>query len=175
MRSETRHTGPFLVTSLMALGWVAVASAQPASPPDRTRDRGPGIPTSMFATYIERGELIVYPFFEHYRDRNAEYRPSEFGYSGDQEYRGRYRASEGLLFLGYGLADNVALEFEASTTHAALERAPQDGSGMPARIVESGLGDVEGQVRWRWKRETSTRPEISATPNWSSPMAVRST
>jgi hypothetical protein len=31
---------------------------------------------------------------------------------------------------------------------------------VPARIEESGLGDVEGQVRWRWKKETERRPEF---------------
>lgn len=30
---------------------------------------------------------------------------------------------------------------------------------MPSRITESGLGDVEGQVRWRWRTETAQRPE----------------
>jgi hypothetical protein len=31
---------------------------------------------------------------------------------------------------------------------------------MPARIEESGLGDVEGQLRWRWNGETERRPEL---------------
>lgn len=28
-----------------------------------------------------------------------------------------------------------------------------------ARIAESGVGDVEGQLRWRWERETDAAPE----------------
>ena len=31
---------------------------------------------------------------------------------------------------------------------------------MPAKIDESGLGDVEGQLRWRWHKESQTRPEL---------------
>lgn len=61
------------------------------------QDRGAGVATSMFGTYIRQGELIVYPFFEGYVDDNLEYKPEEFGYPGDVDFRGRYRASEGLL------------------------------------------------------------------------------
>src|SRR5690242_17060011 len=69
---------------------------------DRHRDRGPGIPTSMFGTYVQPRELLVYPFFEYYRDADAEYKPSELGYGLDQDYRGRYWANERLVFVGYG-------------------------------------------------------------------------
>ena len=31
---------------------------------------------------------------------------------------------------------------------------------MPARLEESGLGDVEGQLRWRWTAESDSRPEV---------------
>jgi hypothetical protein len=30
---------------------------------------------------------------------------------------------------------------------------------MPATVEASGLGDVEGQLRWRFRRETERRPE----------------
>ena len=63
---------------------------------DRHRDRGTGIPTSMFGTYVQPRELLVYPFFEYYRDANAEYSPNELGYGLDQDYRGRYWANERL-------------------------------------------------------------------------------
>lgn len=49
----------------------------------------------MFGTYVRRGELLVYPFFEYYVDDNYEYKPSEFGFTPAVDYRGRYRASEG--------------------------------------------------------------------------------
>jgi hypothetical protein len=127
---------------------------------DRSRDRGPGIPTSLFGTYVAAGELLVYPFFEYYRDRNYEYKPQELGFGLDRDFRGSYRASEGLLFLGYGLSDRLALEFEAAVITARLEKSPADPSNVPAVIEESGLGDVAGQVRWRWRPETEARPEI---------------
>jgi hypothetical protein len=149
------------------------ASAQataPSQPPATTggdeslpvylRDRGTGVPTSMFGTYVRRRELLVYPFFELYRDDDYEYKPEELGFPGDVDYRGRYQASEGLLFLGYGLTEHVALELEAAVISASLDKAPDDASPMPARIEESGLGDVEAQVRWRMRTEDAGRPEI---------------
>lgn len=125
----------------------------------RLRDRGPGIPTSMFGTSVGARELLVYPFFEYYRDRNAEYSPQELGYVLDEDFRGKFRASEGLIFLGYGVSDRLALELEAAVITAWQEKSPDDPTAMPSRLEESGLGDVEGQVRWRWNRETEHRPE----------------
>lgn len=123
------------------------------------RDRGTGVATSMFGTYVRKGELLVYPFFEWYADSNLEYAPQELGYEGSREYRGRYRASEALVFLGYGLTDNLAVEFEAALIGATLEKSPADTSALPAMAKESGLGDVEMQVRWRFAEENATRPE----------------
>ena len=127
---------------------------------DRARDRGDGVPLSMFGTYIRRGELIVYPFFEYYRDGNYEYEAGELGFSGTTEQRGRYRAHEGLILGAYGLTENIAVEFEVAAISATLEKSPEDDSALPARFSESGLGDVESQVRWRWRKETDSRPEL---------------
>jgi hypothetical protein len=113
----------------------------------------------MFGTYIEPRQLILYTFFEYYNDKDAEYSPNEFGFGLDQDFRGRYRASEGLIFLGYGISDRLAVEFEAAVISARQDKSPDDPTAMPARIEESGLGDVEGQLRWRWNRETDTKPE----------------
>jgi hypothetical protein len=129
-------------------------------PPDRLRDRGEGVATSMFGTYIRRGELLLYPFFEHYRDKDFEYTPSELGAVGDEDYRGRYRANEGLVFVAYGITDDLAVEIEAAIIEASLDKSPADRSAIPMRIEESGFGDVEGQIRWRTRRETDRRPEI---------------
>lgn len=147
----------FTLSTLLAV----TAAAQPSQ--DATpwlKDRGPGLPTSMFGTFIQKGELIVYPFFEAYVDDDFEYKPEELGAIGDADYRGRYRAKEGLVLVAYGLSDRVAIEFEVAGITATLDKAPGDPSALPSRIKESGLGDVEGQVRWRWNRETATRPEF---------------
>jgi hypothetical protein len=146
-------------TLLVASGATArTTQAQVAD--GRQRDRGPGIPTSMFGTYIERGEWLLYPFLEYYRDSNLEYSPDEFGFGLDADFRGRYRATEGLMFLGYGFSDRLAFEMEAAVIRARLRKAPEDPSAMPAVIEESGLGDVEGQLRFRWNRETERAPEV---------------
>lgn len=127
---------------------------------DRARDRGAGVSTSLFGVYVQPGELLVYPFFEYYRDNNLEYEPFDFGYVDQTEHRGRYRAKEGLVFIGYGISERLAVEFEIAGISASLDKSPLDASALPARLEESGLGDVEGQLRWRWRRETDTRPEL---------------
>lgn len=151
-----------LLVSLSGAGW-----GQPdATGPDETplprhlEDRGTGVASSMFGTYIRKGELFIYPFFEYYRDQNFEYSPNEFGSDDKTDFRGNYRAAEGLLFVGYGLTDNLAIEVEAAFIAASLERSPSDASGVFDRIEESGFGDVEAQLRWRWKQETASRPEL---------------
>ena len=122
------------------------------------KDRGAGVPTSMFGTYIQKGEWVVYPFFEYYLDHNLEYSPNEFGFTLDQDFRGKYRASEGLVFLGYGLTDRLVFELEAAVIHASLEKSPDDPTEMPAKLVESGLGDAQVQLDWMWSKETTRRP-----------------
>jgi hypothetical protein len=52
----------------------------------------PASPPTCFGTYVTAGELIVYPFFEYYRDRDYEYEPAELGFGPPIEFRGRYRA-----------------------------------------------------------------------------------
>jgi hypothetical protein len=133
--------------------------------PDKTspvylQDRGTGVSTSMFGTYIRKNELIVYPFFEYYRDSDFEYKPEELGAPGDVDYRGRYHANEGLIFVGFGVSENIAVEFEAAVISASFRKSPADSSVLPPEIKESGLGDVEGQIRWRWRKETDRRPEL---------------
>jgi hypothetical protein len=148
-----------LLTVVLVAG-AALAGGEEAPLPVHLKDRGTGVATSMFGTYVRRGELLVYPFFEYYRDGNFEYKPEEFGASGSGDFRGRFRASEGLVFAAYGLTDDLALEMEGAVIKASLERSPADRSALPGRIEESGLGDVEGQLRWRWRKETVGRPEL---------------
>lgn len=155
---STTACGILALAAAVLLGTVDARAQSPGF--DRSRDRGPGIPTSMFGTYIEPRQLIVYPFLEFYRDADAEYSPAELGFGLDEDFRGRYRAHEGLLFLGYGASDRLAFELEAAVISATLDKSPGDTSAMPARVQESGLGDVEGQIRWRWRGETERRPEL---------------
>lgn len=150
-----RVTGAAIFTMFLT-----VSPAWAQQPEDRLRDRGEGVPLSMFGTYLRSGELLVYPFFEYYRDGDYEYEAGELGFEGTTELRSRYRAREGLILLAYGLSENVAVEFEAAAISASLDRSPLDTSAMPARLAQSGLGDVEAQIRWRWKKESASRPEV---------------
>jgi len=123
-------------------------------------DRGTGVRTSIFGTYARSGELLISPFAEFYIDDDLEYKPAELGYGLDQDFRGRYRALEGLIFLSYGLSDRLAIEFEAAMISAKLDKAPEDSSSMPQSIEESGQGDWQVQLDWRMLHETASRPEV---------------
>ena len=123
-------------------------------------DRGTGIPTSMFADYVRSGELKVYPFYE-YTSWNLEYKPSELGFGLNQDFRGQFREHEAMFFVAYGVSDRLALEFESALfTSARLRKDPADPSAMPAVLRESGFGDTQVETRWRWARETFSRPEV---------------
>ena len=43
------------------------------------RDRGDGVSSSMFGTYIQKGQLLVYPFFEYYLDNDTRMRTGRAG------------------------------------------------------------------------------------------------
>jgi hypothetical protein len=150
--------GTFFVVAILCA--ISAAYANDASLPSYLADRGAGVPSSMFGTYIEPGQLLVYPFLEYYLDHDLEYEPLEFGYRLEQEYRGEYRAAEGLIFLGYGFTDWFAQELEVAWITAELTKAGDDPSQMPEKIEEAGLGDVETQSRIRWLKETESRPEV---------------
>jgi hypothetical protein len=150
-----------LLPALILTAPASPVRAQADELPAYLKDRGTGQPTSMFGTYINRGELLVYPFFEYYLDDDMEYAPQELGYGLDEDFRGKYRASEYLLFLAYGFTDWLAVELEAALyIDARLETSPDDPTGVPDVIEESGTGDVEGQIRARIARETESRPEV---------------
>lgn len=144
-------------------------SAAAAEPPDETAqelpaylaDRGQGIATSMFGTYVEPGERLLYPFYEYTRTSSFEYHPSELGQVGEEDYLGQLTERELLLFFAYGVSDRLAFEIEAAYhARATFEKAPDDPSAVPATLTEEGLGDVEGQVRWRWRPETAEHGEL---------------
>ena len=166
------------------VAWAADAGTLPAY----LRDRGAGIPTSMFGTYIRQGEWLVYPFAEWYADRNIEYKPSELGYAGDDDHRGKYSASENLLFVAYGITDHLAVELEGARITAELTKSTQDPSLLPHELEATGTGDIEGQIRWQFRDETErhgaaflhfesvfpTQPENSliGTTDWEHKLGV---
>ena len=144
-----------LLTLVTGLPSQLVAQASP-----RLQDRGPGVLTSMFATYAERGQLLVYPFFASSRDHNLEYNAAKLGFPLSQDFRGRFHSAEQQLFVAYGLTNRLAVEFEAGFVRATLDRSPDDTGGGGRRLKQSGLADVEGQLRYRVKAETNRWPEI---------------
>jgi hypothetical protein len=48
---------------------------------------------------------------------------------------------------------------EAAVIDATLEKSPEDPLEI-REVSESGLGDVETQIHWRWMRENESRPEL---------------
>ena len=126
-------------------------------------DRGPGMWTSIFATYVRSHELLLMPFVEGYYDNNTEYKPADLGYGLEQDFRGKFRAVENQIFLAYGLNDRFAAELEAAFYSAArLEKAPNDPSSQPDPLEQSGVGDWQMELDWRIAKETASRPEVFA-------------
>jgi len=143
----------------------ATAAESPADTDGFLYDRGTGIPTSLFGTYVRKNELLVYGFYEYETNDAEEYHPSELGFAGgnaaDQDFLGELETHEFDFFIAYGLTDRIAVELEAQlNTTANFSKAPNDPSAVPARIRESGFGEVESQVRYRMWKETWRRPEL---------------
>lgn len=136
-------------------------SARAEELPTYLRDRGTGVATSLFGTYVRGGELLVYPFYEYTKNKDQEYKPSELGFAGEQDYRGENTEHEALIFLSYGISENVALELESALwTTVTQHKAPDDTSAVPVKMKESGFGDTQAELRWRWWKEDAHRPEL---------------
>jgi hypothetical protein len=150
-----------LLASCTTTGTGSVEAEDWQALPSYLQDRGTGVTTSIFGTYVRENELLVYPFWEYDKKSADEYHGSELGYVGDQDFLGKSKAEEVGLFLGYGLTEDLAIEVEGILHEkATFERAPEDtSSGLPPELEESGLGAVEAQLRWRFARETPTSPE----------------
>ena len=148
-----------LAVIVLLASFHAIRAAADELPP-YLRDRGAGMRTSMFGTYVEKHQLLIYPFYEYYYDNNQQYSPDEYGQVSTTDYEAKYRAHEGLIFASYGFTDRLNIEMEASVITATFTKDPNDLTGTPAQIKESGVGDVEGQVTYTWLKENEHRPEL---------------
>lgn len=124
------------------------------------RDRGPGIATSMWATFVVPKQFVAYPFFAYSTDHNREYQPAELGFGTEKDFIGRFRMTECQIFAAYGVSDRLAVEVEAAYLSARLDKDANDHTEVPARNEASGFGDMEGQLRYRILHEAERRPEI---------------
>jgi hypothetical protein len=152
-------------TSAIVLLGLAMTAAEMSAQerlPDFLQDRGTGVSTSLFGTYVKKGKFLVYPFYEYAKASKDEYHGSELGFVGDIDYLGQSETHEAVLFLAYGITDDLAVELEGEVfvTQTLKSASDDTTTGMPAELEESGLGDVEGQIRWRLLRETESRPEF---------------
>lgn len=159
VRPSRRNAGAFALACTV-ISLPIVSRAQRQLPP-YLADRGTGIATSMFGEYVRQGELLVYPFYEFTSFQQMEYKPAELGFGLDQDFRGRFREHEANFFLAYAPTDRVALELESALfTWAKLWKDPSDPSAMPSTIKESGFGDTQAEIRYRFAHENLKRPEL---------------
>ena len=129
--------------------------------PDYLYDRGTGMTTSLFGTYIREGEFLFYPFYEYEREEHEEYNPDDFGFEEDEDYLGTADVHQFLLFASYGLTDNLLIELEwAAFEEQSIHRARIDEGTGPRTFSDSGISTFEGQLRWRMFKETATTPEL---------------
>ena len=103
------------------------APASGAAQPSYLADRGPGIATSMFGTYVKKGEWLVYAFYEYTKNSDFEYTPEDLGLVGNQEFLGSLKEHEHLLFVSYGLSDRLAVELESALSSRS-KRSPESFS-----------------------------------------------
>ena len=157
----------YLLTFSALFAAVLVMVARPAHAQDAAgnylADRGEGIRTSLLATYIRPKEFVFYPFYEYTRTKNFEYKASDFGYVGNVDFdSGKLREREYLVYLGYAFNDSVMVEFE-SALHSSINftKAGNDSTAVPGQIQESGVGDTEAQIRWRYAKETEAQPDVT--------------
>ena len=87
-----------------------------------SRSRGGAADLDVWHLRPSRGAPALSIFRVTYRDSDFEDTPSELGAIGEEDYRGRYRANEGLFFVTYGLSDMLAVEFEVAVISASLRQ-----------------------------------------------------
>ena len=152
--------GRLCTALLIGLGAAPLAAQQDTLQPP-LRDRGPGVRTSEFQTYIQRGQLFVIPSASYVKDHNLEYSSLNEGSGIGQQndLTGSFHSGSAQLLLAYGVTEWLAFEVEASYLDAHFDRSPQDTTGTQP-INESGLGDFAVQARMRFLRERGSRPEI---------------
>ena len=153
-----------LLPAILTGGPAPARAADTAALPFYLADRGDGIHVSLLGSYVREQELLFYPFYEYTHFSNFEYKPSELGFTpgieGDRDFFGKAYTHEFLLFFAYGFGKSLAVEFESAVySTVTFHKASNDTSTVPNRIHESGVGDTEFQIRWRWLTETAARPE----------------
>src|SRR4030067_1513715 len=104
----------YLVAIAFISGAVPCRAADPLGLPAYLSDRGDGIPTSLFGTYIREKEFLFYPFYEYTRTPKFEYEPNELGFTGDGEYVGKLVGHAALVFFSYAFNDSLAIELESA-------------------------------------------------------------
>jgi hypothetical protein len=111
--------------------------------------------------YVREKEFLFYPFYEYTHFSDFEYKPRELGFRGDHDFFGKAVEHEFLVFFSYGLSTSLMVEFESAVySTVTFDKASDDPSAVPNRLRESGLGDTEAQIRWRWLTEAAVRPEM---------------
>ena len=150
----------------------AVAQQPEAEP--WLRDRGAGLPTSMFGTFIQKGELIVYPFFEAYVawQWSSRSRASPPRLTRRPAICRHCRRASRIAGVAALLAIEYREEPEMRGFSVRADRHRTDRPGQRRRgAADQGHGDaIEEQFKiWNfteaekegWRRSGRSKPEIS--------------
>jgi hypothetical protein len=99
---------------------------------------------------VSLGQLTAYPSFRRFENRGFDYSPDEFGFPLEEDFKGDYRASQGALFISYGLSADLSVGVRATVANARFRKASSDHSGLAGETTESGLEELSAEVAWRF-------------------------
>ena len=123
----------FLMSELVA-GQDAPASQETY---DFLRDRGPGIPTSLFGTYVQKGELSINPFFMPRRTTfqntplAAKKATPNLARQVGADFKNVFTTKENMLIVGAGLSATWAVShFDRDLASSSLNSELNEGARL---------------------------------------------
>ena len=170
----------FRIAAVCAVHIATSTGAFAQEPFDRSRDRGEGLPLSMFGTYIRSGQLVVMPVLRKCTATTTSVRSGELGSRARPSCAGASTRTN-VSCSSLRVLENIAAEFEIAGISASLDKSPLDDSALPPRLehralatsraaplaMEEGIRHAAGAVQLLRDRVSRAAVEaLIGTPDW---------
>ncbi|HEX9725295.1 MAG TPA: hypothetical protein VGC53_13535, partial [Vicinamibacteria bacterium] len=135
-----------ILMSFFLMGELVAGQDAPASQEtyDFLRDRGPGIPTSLFGTYVQKGELSINPFFMPRRTTfqntplAAKKATPNLARQVGADFKNVFTTKENMLIVGAGLSATWAVsQFDQDLASSSLNSELNEGTRLD-HFLEAG-------------------------------------